>query len=225
MELLKTFWWLLLILFVLTLLYFKKIKEEKTIDSNTDYSQENLDGKFHELENGDTWLAFPYQLTQQNKKKFILANVQQNKEFKDEYGYTFIVSKLINVEYYNTVSNYQGVVRKTGNPYVVFKVIPKTESPDASINVTGNNAPINISNGEGTATQTIVNSSFSNKIEEYKDVMINHGILEEDINVVINNPNNEHIKESFLSKYGLELAKISVNVAGFVVNLLKIFQS
>lgn len=225
MELLKEFWWLIPILIVFVFLYFKKIKEEKEIDSNTDYSQENLGGKFHELDNGDTWLAFPYQLTQQNKKRFILDNVKQYMEFDDEYGYTFIISKLINAEYYDTVSNNQGDVRKTGNPYVVFKVIPKTESPDASINVYDNNAPVNISKGDGTAIQSIVDSTFSNIIEEYRDVMINHGILEEDINVFKNYSENADIKKSFLSKYGLELAKITVEVAGVVKTLFDIFNN
>ena len=75
------------------------------------------------------------------------------------------------------------------------------------------------------AYQHTENSSFSSKVKKYKELMISNGISEEDINAVIKNPNDVYIKKSFLSKYGLELAKISVNVAGVVVNLLKLFQS
>lgn len=51
--------------------------------------------------------------------------------------------------------------------------------------------------GEGTAIQNIVDSTFSNIIEEYRDVMINHGILEEDINVFKNYSQNAEIKNHF----------------------------
>ncbi|MEG0093593.1 MAG: hypothetical protein RR945_11090 [Erysipelotrichaceae bacterium] len=225
MELLKEYWWLILILIVFAFLYVKNIKKQSEIDRNTDYCLDELGAKFYDVAINETWLVFPYLLVQQNKKKFILQSTFQNMEVVDTYGYTYIISKLIGEEYNEQILNDKGQRIPEKPPYVVYKVIPKTESPDASINVNGNNAPVNISNGDGTATQTIVNSSFSNKIEEYRDIMISHGILEEDINAVINNPNDEYVKKSFLSRYGLELAKISVNVAGVVVNLLKLFQS
>ena len=185
-----------------------KLKERK-IDSQTDYSKENLGGRFQEVENGNTWLTYPYQSTQPNKKKYILDHVKQFMEIPDEY--------------YNMVPDGQGGLTKTGNPYVVFNVIPKTKTSDSRTIIESNNAPVQVVFEGATATQIIENSSFSNKIEKFRDLMIDRGIPEEDINVVINFKNNENVKQSFLSKYGLELAKITVEISGVVINLLDFF--
>ncbi|EAH0805807.1 hypothetical protein D4W20_15515, partial [Listeria monocytogenes] len=113
---------------------------------------------------------------------------------------------------------------KTG-PYVAYKVIPKTEMKQPTINIDRSNGPVQVATGNSTAYQYVDNSSFSNKIHEYKDLMINNGILKEDIEVVVNHPDDNHIKQSFLSKYGLELAKITVNIAGTMVSLLSLLKS
>lgn len=177
------------------------------------------------MDNGETWLIYPYLLTQQNKKKFIIDNTYQGMELDSTYNYTFIISELISTEYYETTINEKGnAVRKSG-PYIIYKVIPRTEKIDSGISLTDINGPVQVVTGGSEGYQHIENSSFSKNIEEYKDLMIQNGIPEEDINIVIENPNDEHIKKSFLSKYGLELAKISVNTAGVVVNLLKVLQN
>ena len=219
----KDGWWILLSIVVLVVLFFYMKLKERKIDSQTDYSKENLGGRFQEVENGNTWLTYPYQSTQPNKKKYILDHVKQFMEISDEHGSIFVVSNLVADEYYNMVPDGQGGFTKTGNPYVVFNVIPKTKTSDSRTIIESNNAPVQVVFEGATATQIIENSSFSNKIEKFRDLMIDRGIPEEDINVVINFKNNENVKQSFLSKYGLELAKITVEISGVVMNLLDFF--
>lgn len=51
--------------------------------------------------------------------------------------------------------------------------------------------------------------------------MIANGILEEDINTLMLNTQNMEVKNSFLTKYRVELAGIMINIAGNAINLLQ----
>jgi len=42
--------------------------------------------------------------------------------------------------------------------------------------------------------------------------MIKEGVSEQDIKFILNNPDNDSAKKSFLSKYGVDLAKITCAV-------------
>lgn len=216
----------LLIVIVIGIILIFVVKKARDKDAITDYSVSNLGEQFNKLHNGETWLMFNYnKITQPRKKEHILNSYFQGTEVSNTRGYKYIISELVSDEYYEIKYNADETVKSKTGPYIVYKVIPKTESPDTSINVHDNNAPVNISKGDGIAIQNIVDSTFSNIIEEYRDVMINHGILEEDINVFKNYSQNADIKKSFLSKYGLELAKITVEVAGVVKTLFDIFNN
>ena len=177
------------------------------------------------MQNGETWLAFEYnKITQQRKKQYILDTTFQDMELQNEYGYTYLVSKLISEEYYDIKYNANNTVSSKEGPYVVYKMISKTEAKQSHINIDRTNGPVQVTTGNSTASQHIENSSFSNRVNEFRDLMINNGILPEDINAVINHPNDNDVKQSFLSKYGIELAKITVNVAGTIVSLLSLLK-
>lgn len=205
-------------------IYNRKIDREK--DLVTDYSEEDLGGRFYEMPNGETWLKFKYnKATQQKKKQYILETVTQNMEIADVYGYIYCVSKLVDYEYYDIECGINNSVKSKIGPYLVYKMVPKPEMKQSNINIDRTSGPVQVTTGNSTAYQYIENSSFSNKVYEYKDLMINNGILKEDIEVVINHPEDNDIKQSFLSKYGLELAKITINIAGTVVSLLSLLKS
>lgn len=88
--------------------------------------------------------------------------------------------------------------------------------------VSGNAGPVQVVTGNSSANMHVENSSFSNTMKMYREVMMKYGISKEDIDTVINYPNNEDIKKSFLSKYGLDLTKITVSIAGTAVKLYDI---
>lgn len=221
------YWWLLAILIaiVIIVIYYYFQKKEIQKDAITDYGEQHLGGRFHEFENGETWLVFPYEKTQQKKKQYILNNTFQDMEMADEYGYTYLISKLISAEYYHIIRDrYNKVKSKTG-PYVTYKVIPKTEMKQSNINIDRTTGPVQVNAGNSTGYQHTENSNFLSGVNEYRDLMINNGILEEDINAVLSHPDDHDVKQSFLSKYGVELAKITVNVAGTIVSLLSLLKS
>lgn len=227
MEFLSNDWFNIMIVILggSSLLYI--IKREREKDSTADYDNEDIRYEFIKMPNGETWLMFKYdKMTQPKKKEYILNYFTQDMEVSNDRGYKYIISELISYEYYDKEYDSEGKLVFKEGPYIAFKVIPITERTEPSrIHVKDTNGPVQIVTGGSEAYQHVENSTFSTKIEDYKELMIENGISEEDINIVINNPNNEYVKKSFLSKYGLELAKISVNVAGVVVNLLKLFQS
>ncbi|HAO5592824.1 TPA: hypothetical protein IP783_002764, partial [Listeria monocytogenes] len=214
MEFLSQNWFGLLVFIALAMGLYHLTKKEKEKDGITDYSKEDLGGRFNNLQNGDTWLMFEYnKITQQRKKQYILENYFQSMEVENEHGYLYCISELISSDYYDMVCDKNNNIKSKTGPYVAYKVIPKTEMKQPTINIDRSNGPVQVATGNSTAYQYVDNSSFSNKIHEYKDLMINNGILKEDIEVVVNHPDDNHIKQSFLSKYGLELAKITVNIA------------
>lgn len=216
----------LLIAIVIGIILIFVVKKARDKDAVTDYSVADLGGQFSKLHNGETWLMFYYdKITQPRKKEHILNTYFQGTEVSNTRGYEYIISELVSDKYYEKKYNADGTVKSKTGPYIAYKVIPKTEKRSSDINIKDINGPVQVATEGSVAYQHTENSSFSSKVEEYKELMISNGISEEDINAVINNPNDEYIKKSFLSRYGLELAKISVNVAGVVVNLLKLFQS
>ncbi|MBC1419348.1 hypothetical protein HB849_10010 [Listeria fleischmannii] len=219
-------WVLLIIFFLGSWLYNQKLEKERKKDLETDYSKEDLGGIFYEMPNGETWLKFKYDKnTQQNKKQYILETVLQNREMEDEYGYVYYVSKLINYEHYENDYGSNNILKSKNGPYVAYKMVPKPEMKQSNISIDRTSGPVQVSTGNSTAYQYTENSAFSSKVYEYKDVMISNGILKEDIEVVMNHPDDSDLKQSFLSKYGLELAKITVNIAGTVVSLLSLLKS
>lgn len=226
MEFIKNNWFnLLLIIIVLVIFIFIK-KKLRDKDAVTDYSTVNLRERFNKMNSGETWLMFYYdKMTEPRKKEYILNQYYQDMEVSNERGYKYIISELISDKYYDIEYNSEGKVSLKTGPYIAYKVIPKTEKRNSNINIKDINGPVQVATEGSVAYQHTENSSFSSKVEEYKELMMRNGISEEDINAVIDNPNDEYVKKSFLSRYGLELAKISVNVAGVVVNLLKLFQS
>ncbi|MBC2676753.1 hypothetical protein [Listeria booriae] len=226
MDFLLQNWLGLLLMMVLVVGWIYLKKKERDKDAVTDYSKQDLGGNFSKLQNGETWLTFEYdKITQQRKKQYILDNYSQGMEVKNIHGYLYYISELISNAYYEIVYDENNNVKSKTGPYVAYKVVPKTEMKQSNINIDRTSGPVQVTTGNSIAYQCVENSSFSNKVYEYKDLMINNGILKEDIEVVINYPEDNDIKQSFLSKYGLELAKITVSIAGTVVSLLSLLKS
>lgn len=214
--------WLILSLFIILgvlFLYFKYKENEN--DKKTEYTMNDIGGVFYSLENGETWFVFKYnKMTQQNKLNFILRNVLQGDEVINEYGYKYVISELINNEYYDRDIDSNGKVIRKDGPYVVYKVIPKTAMKQSNITVERNSGAVQITTDNSTAYQSISNSDFVTKISNYREILINNGISEEDINIVLNNPKDEDVKKSFLSKYGIDLAKIMIEAGGIAISFL-----
>ncbi|MFV0425119.1 MAG: hypothetical protein ACK5K7_06150 [Bacilli bacterium] len=206
---------LLLLLFILYIIYInKKMKE----DANTDYSKISIPGTFFKLDNGDTGLRFPYKDYEDNKQSFILSDNYQNKEVTSKGGYKYIISELIDKKYYFMKDDI------SKGPFVLYKVIPITEKKESNINIDGTNGPVQVATNGGINYQSINNTSFVNNLKKYKEIMITHNILERDIDTLIANYQDEHVKESFFNKYALDLINITVNVAGAGISLLELLK-
>ncbi|MBO0442027.1 hypothetical protein JZO79_00280 [Vagococcus fluvialis] len=226
LQLLKENWLAicLIVIFVIAYLY-KKYKENED-DKTIQYTLDNIGGVFYSLKSGETWLCFKYNKgTQTNKVNFILNNIKQDMELPNEYGYNYIISELLNTEYYDETRDSKGAIVSKNGPYIVFKVIPKTEMKKSSIAVERISGDVQIATGNSKVYKNISNSDFTTKINNYKDIMINNGILEEDINVVLSNPKDDDVKKSFLSKYGIDLAKIVIDVGGKAISFLSYLKS
>lgn len=200
-------------------IWFKK--NERKQDEKMIYTKDNVGGIFRP-ENGLTYLVFKYAPnTQFRKKQFILDNYKQGEVVTNQNGNEFIVSELVSeVEYENP----DKLIFK-GEAIIKFKVISKTEIKQSGMHFGNIYAPVQVATNGSTASQYISDSSFSSKIKEVRDIMIDNGVSEEDIDVVINNPEDENVKQSFLNKYGLDLAKLSVDISGKIISLLTFLQS
>lgn len=91
----------------------------------------------------------------------------------------------------------------------------------ANITIEKTSGFVQVVTGSGKADQYLDGNTFSNKLEQYKSRMIANGILEEDIDALLLNTQNTEVKNSFLTKYRVELAGIMINIAGNAINLLQ----
>ncbi|MGG5329796.1 hypothetical protein [Enterococcus sp. AZ163] len=227
MEIIKQNFFMIVLITISIVAWVYITKKEKERDGITDYSTQDLGGRFNSLpSNNGTGLFFRYnKKTQPMKKQFILDNYAQGTEVENIQGYAYEISELLNDEYYDILYNSDGSKKSKTGPYIVYKVIPKNELKRSDIKIDRTNGPVQVTTGSGDAHQNIVNSSFSSIVSDYKDLMVSNGILEEDIDAVLRHPNDNDVKQSFLSKYGIDLAKITVEVAGVVTSLLTLLKS
>ncbi|MBO0470991.1 hypothetical protein JZO66_10580 [Enterococcus sp. DIV0242_7C1] len=221
LQFFKENWLMLLFLVTVIALYlYSKYKENK-YDQTVQYTMDNIGGMFYPLENGQTWLIFKYNKnTQKNKLNFILKNIKQGDELPNQHGYEYVISELLDKEYYDRVRDSNGNLVSKDGPYVVYRVIPKTAMKQSNITVERNSGAVQITTDNSRAYQNISNSDFITKVNKYRDIMVNNGILEEDIDVLLSNSKDDDVKKSFLSKYGVDLAKIAIDVGGKVISLL-----
>ena len=212
-----------LLLCVMLLIYILITERKK--DSITNYNDIDLVKTFEKKPNGETWLLYRYNaITQPEMKKYILKSHYQDMEIFKDNNFTYVISELISDHYFQLLYDNKGNVKSKIGPYIAYKVIPKAEKKPSMIHVNDINGPVQIAT-EGSSTYQIVNdNTFSDTVSKYKNIMIKNGISEDDINTVINNPKNDYIKKSFLSKYGLNLAKIIINISDVAVSLLNILQ-
>ena len=97
----------------------------------------------------------------------------------------------------------------------------QTDERQANITIEKTSGFVQVVTGSGKADQYLDRNTFSNKLEQYKSRMIANCILEEDIDTLLLNTQNTEVKNSFLTKYRVELAGIMINIAGNAINLLQ----
>ena len=105
-------------------------------------------------------------------------------------------------------------------PYVACIITPFVDEGLSAISIDRTNGPIQIVTGNGIGYQDIRHNTFISRFEEYKNIMIQNGIPEREINIILNNPADEDIQESFFITYGVTLAEIMINIPGVVISLL-----
>lgn len=221
LQIIKENWLMLSLVVVAGIIYLYLKYRENEDDKTIQYTMDNIGGMFYPLESGQTWFVFKYNKnTQKNKLNYILENIKQGDEWSDEHGYEYVISELLDKEYYDRVTDSNGNVVSKDGPYVVYRVIPKTAMKQSNITVERNSGAVQITTDNSRAYQNISNSDFIIKVNKYRDIMVNNGILEEDIDVVLSNSKDDDVKKSFLSKYGVDLAKIAIDVGGKVISLL-----
>lgn len=218
---------LIILIIILACSWVYITKKEKDRDLNTDYSKVKLGGVFQTLPEGGTGLYFKYdKRTQQKKKNYILKNYLQGIDVSDEYGYVYKISELLNEAYYKVEHQGNGNVKSKIGPYIVYKVIPKTELGQSTISIDNPNGPVQVIGDNSSGFQYNGNGNdFAETLYVYKDLMIDKGISSEDINIVLEYPNDNDVKKSFLSKYGLDLAKITIDIGGTIVSLLSLLKN
>lgn len=214
MNLSKYFPLFIILVVGIVYLYFRirRIQEERQIDAQTDYDNVDLCEFSRKMDNGETWLFFKYEVTQPNKKNYILnkdGRYSQGKEWTNKYGYSYIISEVLDEEYYDTIYDSDGREISKNGPYIVYKIVSTVDKKYGDT-IYG---PVQKNYG-GTNTQDNSNSNYYNQINCYKSEMVNHGISEQDINYILEKPNDKSAQRYFLEKYESVLRLIEVASAG-----------
>lgn len=81
-----------------------------------------------------------------------------------------------------------------------------------------------ITRSNSAQNQAIVKSNFKNNMKKYYSDMVDNGIPEKDVKNTISHSNDESIRNSFISKYTIELLGITVSVAGMATTLYDILK-
>lgn len=212
--------WLFVIISIVGIIAFVLFKlNERKKDSVADYDGVNLNGIINVFD-GVTYFYFKYDsFSNQNKFRYILNNYKQNTPVESEYGDRYVISQLVSKRYFFESFNSNGERVSRDGPYILYKLIPEVELKHVNNNF-NNAGPVQIVDNNSSATMNIIESQFNSKVSNYFDDMIEAGIPEEDINTLIQNSNDSDVKQSFFSKYGIELAKIAVDFSGTIISLL-----
>lgn len=159
-----------------------------------------------------------YEKHQPNKKKFIKEIYFQGvgvQTAEDDRLYPYQITNMHDDEYY-----FRFKKAKDG-PYIVYKITSMAGMDSSGIAIDGSDEPVSIVVGNDLEYQNVNSNCFIGKLQQYKGIMIVNGVAEDDINKVLDNPENEEIKNFFLDAYGLKLLGIGVNSSGSVISLLE----
>ncbi|WP_137663633.1 hypothetical protein [Enterococcus hulanensis] len=128
------------------------------------------------------------------------------------------------VKYKDNKLNNLKTINKENEKYKLYNENQNCRLGKGTIYIDRNMGSIQVTTGKGVAYQNIGECTFLTKVQRYKDLMIGAGISEEDIKAVALHPMDVDVRESFLKKYGIELAKIMVDVAGNTVSLISLLK-
>jgi hypothetical protein len=177
------------------------------VDSHKEYSIDNLVPVIRDQSHGEATILFYYMDHIETRKRDYIKNYfRSTNTYTDKNGNKYVILKYLGDNYKEN---------KNSNPCVVYRAILETMyRKNQSIEIGDVYAPIQIATDNAMAYQNIENSTFSNepsfleKVKANRDEMIQHGIPEQDINILIKFHDDPHVKESFFSKYAFELANI-----------------
>ena len=212
-------------LFVILIMFFvylnrKEKLEEKKQDAQTDYSKIDLQEYSLRMDNGETWLFFEYKFTQLNKRDYILSHYRQGDIWTNEHGYSYMISELLDREYYEIKYDSSGRVSEKEGPYIIYKLTSIIDLSLGDINY----GPVQ-NNYAGNNYQDNRNSNYYNEIisvlDKYKTELIQHGINDSEINSIITSPQDKQKLEYFVEKYEPLLRSIEVaSVAATLFDIL-----
>ena len=203
------------VVFLIILPAYRQYKEKQD-DKHKDYSSEEIDGIFA-LIDGEKVFCVKYEKHQPNKKKFIKEIYFQGvgvQTAEDDRLYPYQITNMHDDEYY-----FRFKKAKDG-PYIVYKITSMAGMDSSGIAIDGSDEPVSIVVGNDLEYQNVNSNCFIGKLQQYKGIMIVNGVAENDINKVLDNPENEEIKNFFLDAYGLKLLGIGVNSSGSGISLL-----
>ena len=204
------------VVFLIILPAYRQYKEKQD-DKHKDYSSEEIDGIFA-LIDGEKVFCVKYEKHQPNKKKFIKEIYFQGvgvQTAEDDRLYPYQITNMHDDAYY-----FRFKKAKEG-PYIVYKITSMAGMDSSGIAIDGSDEPVSIVVGNDLEYQNVNSNCFIGKLQQYKGIMIVNGVAENDINKVLDNPENEEIKNFFLDAYGLKLLGIGVNSSGSVISLLE----
>ena len=216
----------LFVIFIMFLVYLnrKEKLEEKKQDAQTDYSKIDLQEYSLRMDNGETWLFFEYKLTQLNKRDYILSHYRQGDKWTNEHGYSYMISELLDREYYEIKYDSSGRVSEKEGPYIIYKLTSIIDVSHGDINY----GPVQ-NNYAGNNYQDNRYSFYYNEIvsvlNAYKTELIQHGIKDSEINSIITSPQDKQKLEYFVEKYepilrSIEVASAAATLFDILLKLL-----
>lgn len=216
----------LFVIFIMFLVYLnrKEKLEEKKQDAQTDYSKIDLQEYSLRMDNGETWLFFEYKLTQLNKRDYILSHYRQGDKWTNEHGYSYMISELLDREYYEIKYDSSGGVSEKEGPYIIYKLTSIIDVSHGDINY----GPVQ-NNYAGNNYQDNRYSFYYNEIvsvlNAYKTELIQHGIKDSEINSIITSPQDKQKLEYFVEKYepilrSIEVASAAATLFDILLKLL-----
>ncbi|RSI12325.1 hypothetical protein D8887_01445 [Streptococcus sanguinis] len=216
----------LFVILIMFLVYLnrKEKLEEKKQDAQTDYSKIYLQEYSLRMDNGETWLFFEYKLTQLNKRDYILSHYRQGDIWTNEHGYSYMISELLDREYYEIKYDSSGRVSEKEGPYIIYKLTSIIDMSHRDINY----GPVQ-NNYAGNNYQDNRYSVYYNEIvsvlNAYKTELIQHGIKDSEINSIITSPQDKQKLEYFVEKYepilrSIEVASAAATLFDILLKLL-----
>lgn len=182
-------------------------------DNSLNYSKKKLKTtKF--IKDGNTYIFIKCKKWTQPNKYLQLQKYKQassifhgNQEFK--------ISEIVSETYKYKSKNREFIG-------ILYKVVSVVEEGVSNVVHGDVYAPVQMAGSNSQQIQEFTDTHFKTIVNEYKNDMIKQGIPEKDIEALINFSNDTQVKKSFISKYAIELAGITVDLSGIVLTLYEL---